>query len=181
MEKAIAQAKVQFNQIQTDHSRTEKKIAEMNSQISLWKDRARRIAATDESKALECVRRIKGLQDETTRLKEAVSELTATEFKLEQNIFMLEERLREIKRRKNSLLCRQSCTDALHAADKAENRSVDEISRTFNSWESAIMVNEYISGEKVSCDELNRECEQEEQAAELKCMLDDIINETEKE
>jgi hypothetical protein len=39
------------------------------------------------------------------------------------------------------------------------------------------MVSEYMNGETVHCDELKRSCEQEEQAAALKSMLDEIIHE----
>jgi phage shock protein A len=177
MGKALALAKVQLNRIGSDRSLTEKKLIEIDKQVLLWKDRARRVAVTDESKAMECVWRIKLLQDENVRLKESLSELTGTELKLQQNINSLEDRLREIKRRKNSLLCRQSCSDALSLAEKFDSNSHDEISHTLERWESAIMVNEYLNGETVHCDELKQSCEKEEQAAALKNMLDEIMNE----
>jgi hypothetical protein len=54
----MAKARIHFSRVRKDRMMLDKRLSEPQAGETQWTDRARRIASMDESRALECVRRI---------------------------------------------------------------------------------------------------------------------------
>jgi hypothetical protein len=103
-------------------------------------------------------------------------ELVDSERKMQSNLDGLERTLSELRRKKNSLSCRQRCVDALKAADAFHDNPAADIEDTFARWESDVMTKEMV-GERYQepTDQLKEDFEKEEQEKNLKAMLDQLV------
>jgi len=178
MEKSVAHARVHFMKVQTDRKKVESKLLHITKDLALWKTRARQVSTIDKNRAIECVKRVKNCQGDIARLENDKKELYITEKKLQSNLAVLGQKLAEIKRKKHSLSCRQSCVDALGSSKKVENLHGDDLIETFERWETDVMVHESVLGDHVEDqDELNEQFQEQEDNEELHLMLDEILSE----
>jgi phage shock protein A len=180
MERAVARAKVQFTRIQADRQHTGNRIGELRDQEKQWIDRAKRVSSQDEARALECIRRLKQVRDDIERVTNDEHELTESEHKLKQNLESLERTFGDLRRKKNSLSCRQSCVDAIRTANILGDNPTSDIEETFSRWKCDVMTKEILSERHIEAsDSLQEDFEKQEENEKLKELLYNIISETE--
>ncbi len=89
---AAAKAKVRLTRVQRDGKRLADKLAEHERMISVWETRARKVADSDEAKALECIsrrNRERALREETAA---AVADHEARERDLVKTVERIDEK-----------------------------------------------------------------------------------------
>lgn len=173
-----AKAKAQLSRVVADGKSMRKRLVELKDAEEQWRERAKKAAAEDEAKALECVRRLKKVQNEAAQLEEQEREHAKMEKQLRVDLSGIEERLGQLKRQRNLMRTRQTRAEALKSLRSGDSELITEIDDIFERWESK--VNEYESlaccnGESV--DPLEEEFVHEEEAKDLRAALSDLLNE----
>jgi phage shock protein A len=140
-----------------------------------WKSRAARFAGSDEDKALECVRRMRATERMVQALAGEIEQQTGLAEQLRHDLDCVEERLRALRLRRTSLAARGARSRAL--AGSAEACGVETL---FDRWEAQVARDEYQGGDAVDqgqADRFARAFDQEEDAADLRVLLDSIRQE----
>ncbi|MCB0336427.1 MAG: PspA/IM30 family protein [Bdellovibrionales bacterium] len=135
MQQAGAKARAQLKQVQRDGQTMRKRLLELEELEAAWKERALRSRESDNDAAIECLRRRKLVKREHASLSEQIEAHKRFEKQLTMDLKTIEERVAELKRRKNTLTARQYRNDAMQAGSAEEIGLIAEIDEIFERWE----------------------------------------------
>jgi len=150
----------------------QQQLAEQQEQACLWSERAIKVRAEDEKKALQCVKRLRLAQQQMNLLEQQYQQSTAQEAKVRDDLNIISEQLLVLKNKKEILAARQNRAGIQH-----EHRpdSMQDVQSVFERWEGAVVSTEYeIPDAIVDTDNFANEFEQEEDQLALKMMLDEL-------
>ena len=135
MNSKMAKAKIALNQACRERDRIKTELETQQSNVHRWQERAIICAKTDESKALECLRRSHKSRDRAAMLQKSLDEYTRSIEKMTGNIQSSAQRLNEMKQRLTLMRAKQatSKTDATAHSNCGDAESIVE--DTFNRWE----------------------------------------------
>ena len=135
MNSKMAKAKIALNQACRERDRIKTELETQQSNVHRWQERAIICAKTDESKALECLRRSHKSRDRAAMLQKSLGEYTRSIEKMTGNIQSSAQRLNEMKQRLTLMRAKQatSKTDATAHSNCGDAESIVE--DTFNRWE----------------------------------------------
>lgn len=173
----VAKAKVRLSEVSREVTKQNKEASLQKEQIETWTERARRVHATDESKALECVARIQSIQTAHQQTLCNLKETKALEKKMSRDVDMAIEKLETLKRKHQNLAGRQVCAETTHALHHADDVLQDDMDNLFTRWETDVVASE-LRGQTltVPTDSLEEEFETIEQEQELRLVLEEIVN-----
>jgi phage shock protein A len=150
----------------------QKQLAEQQEQARLWSERAVKVRAEDEQKALQCVKRLRLAQQHIDLLEQQYQQSTAQEAKVRDDLNTISEQLLVLKNKKEILAARQNRAGIQH---EHRSGSMLDVQSVFERWEGAIVNTEYeIPDAIVDTDNFANEFEQEEDELALKIMLDEL-------
>ncbi len=172
---AAARARVRLSRVQKEEANMKSKLAELNSMQKKWTDRAVRTAETDESQALECVKRKKACEEQIKQTKEAINRHQQLETNVGSSVDRIEQRITELTQQRNLMRSRHSAADALRVINKIEGDCADGIDDTFERWEMLVAETEYMAGSTVNIDTLNESFAKDEDNESLKADLEDLL------
>jgi len=172
---AAARARVRLSRVQKEEANMKSKLAELNSMQRKWTDRAVRTAETDESQALECVKRKKACEEQIAQTKEAIARHQQLGNNVGSSVDRIEQRITELTQQRNLMRSRHSAADALRVINKIEGDCADGIDDTFERWEMLVAETEYMAGSAVNIDTLNESFAKDEDKASLKADLEDLL------
>ncbi len=172
MQAAGLKAKMQLSRVQKDGERMRKRVSELKEMQTVWADRALRVAGEEKEKALECLRRKKQADRERASLEEQLTEHSKLEKQLTIDLKLIDERISELRRKKNAFNARQYRAEALKAGQLSELGLVGEIDEIFNRWE--FKIGEY-EGLDFGKDALEDDFVTEEERAGLEVELDELL------
>ncbi|MCF7969754.1 MAG: PspA/IM30 family protein [Methylococcaceae bacterium] len=150
----------------------QKQLAEQQEQACLWSERAIKVRAEDEQKALQCVKRLRLAQQQVNLLEQQYQQSTAQEAKVRNDLNTISEQLLVLKNKKEILAARQN-----RAGIQREHRgdSMQDVQSVFERWEGAVVSTEYeMPDALVDTDNFANEFEREEDELALKIMLDEL-------
>ena len=179
VEETSARARVQLKRVTIDGQQMRKRLIELTDTREVWKERAAKTAATDEKRALECVRRKQQIDRVITQLEIAEREHTKLEKQLAADLQLIEERLRQLRNDRNLLRSRESRAQALTAFKQEDSFLITELDDIFDRWETKICEYEL----RGNCrndrkeDELETSFETEEELTRLREGLQAILAE----
>lgn len=135
MNSKMAKAKIALNQACRERDRIKTELETQQSNVHRWQERAIICAKTDESKALECLRRSHKSRDRAAMLQKSLGEYTRSIEKMTGNIQSSAQRLNEMKQRLTLMRAKQatSKTDATAHSNCGDAENIVE--DTFNRWE----------------------------------------------
>ncbi len=139
---ARARAKVQLKRVRQDGRRMQQRRAELEQSETLWRERAQRVAASDEERGIECVRRMKRAAHERTALGDQVEEHARIEAQLGRDIGRIDQRIEQLVQQRNLLRTRQSRAEALAAAQREDGCRISEVEDVLERWEIKVSRNE---------------------------------------
>ncbi len=148
-------------------------LAEKKQQESLWTARAIKAKKQDEAKALECVKRLRQTQKQITLLEQQHEESAKQETKIQADLNMIEEQLLISKNKKEMLSVRQNRSHLQSVIQNNQFNSLDNVQQVFDRWEGRVVSAECEIPSPPE-DSLKNSFEQEEDALELKMMLDEL-------
>ncbi len=149
-------------------------IDRLEEEVDRWRERAIRIRARDENKALECVKRMKETENRIKQHRRALEKITRQHEQALQDLSCIDSKIDSLRNRKLLLSARQT-----HGQASSVMRSLaddeDELEAIFDRWEETVAVSECGRLDVVPPEpDLDEEFRREEEQAELKSMLDDL-------
>ncbi len=180
MRRAAATAKVQLKKVQQDGRTIQTKLRENQEAVMIWRQRAAACAETEETKALECLRRAKASKRRAESLAERAVEHTRTEQRLEQEVRQILQRLGELNEKQHLLKTRESRARALQCLN-SDTATAEELQGVFNRWETRVEEMEITSGCEDPNDHFEEQFTSREEEQELKEELLTLRRETDEE
>ncbi len=175
-QRAAARSRVRLERVRRDGSGLKTRYRELELAETRWAERAKSIAAEDEAKALECLRRRRECQGQLRNLKESIAQHDELEARIADQVKKIEARVGEVTQQRNMMRSRQSVADAMKAIQNVQGASVGDIEDTFDRWEINLGETEIFLGAATPTDPLDSAFLDEEDKAELKAELDDLLN-----
>jgi len=137
-----AKARVRLNRVRRDGEKLRERVEQLGAEAERWEVRAASSAAEDREKARECLRRKKQAQEERQRLIREADEHRRCEQQLAADLRRVEERIRELQRRRNTLAAREQRAEASVASAPGEIGLLDDIEDVFERWEGRLTESE---------------------------------------
>lgn len=172
MQSAGAKARVQLERVRRDGGRMDQRARELQEMQAIWNERAVRVAQEDRDRALECIRRRRELERELRTVEEQRREHARVQEQLGSDLKLIDERIGELKRKKNTLSARQYRAEALKAGQLSELGIIGEIDEIFDRWEMKIGVYESSTGND---DNFSEQFVSEESRIQLEAELDQLV------
>ncbi len=165
---AVARAKVQLGRVQQDGKKLRQRYQDEELAVNRWRERAVQCAKADEQRAVECLRRAKGCEQQAKHLKQRVSEHNQVESQLIKDVRSMEEKLSELTEKRNLMRTRQSRAEALTNMQNSCLNTSSELDEIFDRWEVQVTEKELTGECGIDCDPLEESFAVEEDDAELR-------------
>ena len=175
-QQAAARSRVRLERVRKDGHALKTRHANLQLAASRWTDRARKIGASNEPKALECLRRRKDCEAQIESLQMSIEKHEELESRIAEQVKKIEARIGEVAQQRNMMRSRQSVAEAMRTINNIEGVSYGEIEDTFDRWEINLGEAELITGAMANTDPLDSEFLAEEDMAELRAELDELMN-----
>lgn len=157
----------------------QKQLIEQQQQASLWSERAIKVRQEDEQKALQCVKRLRQVQQQIKSLEQQCQESTAQEEKIRADLELIQEQLQSLKNKKEILAARQNRTHMQETLGDSHSGSLQEVQNVFQRWEGSVVSSEFSAPEPIiDSDSFAKPFEQEEDELALKMMLDELTEQS---
>ena len=178
-QQAAARSRVRLERVRKDGHSLKTRHANLQIAVSRWTERARSIGATDEAKALECLRRRKDCEVQLGNLQESIEKHDELEARIAEQVKKIEARIGEVSQQRNMMRSRQSVAEAMRTINNIEGVSYGEIEDTFDRWEINLGETEILMGASTTADPLDTAFLAEEDTAELRAELSELLNQEE--
>lgn len=180
LEQGVGRSKVQLARVGRDGVTLRQTLAEEREASVRWRERAKR--ETNETRALECLRRSKRSEARSLELAKQATEHERVEEQLKRDVLTLETRMVELRQQRNTMRTRQSRAEALVIVQGNGSANSGEIGDIFERWEERVSEREVMSGlVTVTTDTLDEELTSAEEDAALKLELEALRLETTEE
>jgi phage shock protein A len=180
-QQAAARSRVRLVRVQKDGNNLKARRDELRKAVLQWTERAKSVAASDESKALECLRRRKECETQATGLEGSIDKHRELEDRVTENLKKIEARIGEVSHQRNMMRSRQSVAEATRIINNIEGVSYGEIEDTFDRWEINVGETEIMHGSSASTDSLESAFLVEEDSDALRAELALLVNKDEEE
>lgn len=176
-QEAAARARVKLGHVQRDGADMRKRLANTEKAEAAWSSRALQVHEEDRDKALECIRRRNQARHDLETLKEEIAKHNELESRLRADLKVIDERIRELKQKKNAFAAREYRAKALKTSHADNDALVTELDNIFERWEIRLAEGEAFAGEPV--DVLESEFASAEEKIELEAELEELVRESE--
>jgi phage shock protein A len=174
-QQAAARSRVRLERVRKDGRSLRARQASLQQAVARWTDRARSVAADDEAKALECLRRRKDCEQQLRALEDSIEKHEELETRIAEQVKKIEARIGEVTQQRNMMRSRQSVAEAMRTIHNIEGVSYGEIEDTFDRWEINLGETEIMTGAATRTDPLESAFLAEEDTAELRAELDELM------
>ncbi len=170
-QQAAARSRVRLERVRKDGRALKTRHQSLRDAHARWTERARTVAATDEAKALECLRRRKDCEAQIRNLEESIEKHEELESRIAEQVKKIEARISEVSHQRNMMRSRQSVAEAMRTIHNIEGVSYGEVEETFDRWEINLGETEILMGACSSVDRLDSEFQVEEDTEALRAEL----------
>ena len=175
-QQAAARSRVRLERVRKDGHALKNRYQSLQLAETRWTERARRLATSDEAKALECLRRRKECATQLRNLKDSIEKHEELEGRIAAQVKKIEARIGEVAHQRNMMRSRQSVAEAMRAIHNIEGVSYGEVEETFDRWEINLGETEILLGASSASDALESEFLAEEDTEALRAELDELMN-----
>ena len=179
-QQTAARSRVRLERVRKDGRALKTRYRSLEDAHSRWTLRATSVASSDESKALECLRRRKDCEAQMRNLQESIEKHEELEDRIAEQVKKIEARISEVSHQRNMMRSRQSVAEAMRTIHNIEGVSYGEIEETFDRWEINLGETEILMGASSPVDRLDSEFLAEEDTEALRAELQ-LLLENEKE
>jgi phage shock protein A len=174
-QQAAARSRVRLERVRKDGQSLKTRQEQLIVAQSRWSDRAKSVAASDETKALECLRRRKDCELQLHSLRDSIEKHDELESRIAEQVKKIEARIGEVAQQRNMMRSRQSVAEAMRTINNIEGVSYGEIEDTFDRWEINLGETEIMMGAATTTDPLDTAFLTEEDTAELRAELSELL------
>jgi len=175
-QQAAARSRVRLERVRKDGHALKNRYQSLQLAETRWTERARKLATSDEAKALECLRRRKECVTQLRNLKDSIEKHEELEARIAAQVKKIEARIGEVAHQRNMMRSRQSVAEAMRAIHNIEGVSYGEVEETFDRWEINLGETEILLGASSASDPLESEFLAEEDTEALRAELDELMN-----
>lgn len=179
MQEARGRARGQLTRVHNDGEAMRTRAQELEKNAALWKDRAQRVATTDQQRGIECVKRYKKLTQEAQHVRKQEQEHSKVEQQLRKDLEAIDERLKTLKAQRNVLRTREARSEALRLGHATDTHLISDVDEIFARWESHVARYEFDTSIEPVVDELSESFVGDEERKELEAILATIKEESE--
>lgn len=179
-QEARSRAKVQLQRVRGDGRRLEEQLVKLTRAEQQWRERATRVGAEDEARAIDCLARSRRAAEQRSEVEQQLREHKRVEDKLRSDAGKIEARVADLNRQRNLLRTRQSRVEALRAVEAGEAGGISDVDDILERWEVNVTTSEAIAD--VDCcdvDDLDADFTREEQKDDLRAELAALLAEKE--
>ena len=180
-QQAAARSRVRLARVQKDGNSLRARLDGVQVATLQWTERAKSVAAEDEAKALECLRRRKECEAQIKGLEHSIENHQDLEKRISENVKKIEARVGEVSHQRNLMRSRQSVAEATRIINNVEGTSYSDIEDTFDRWEINLGESEIMTGSAVNTDSLESAFLVEEDQDALRAELADLMANTKEE
>ena len=170
---AGAKARVQLSRVRQDGEKMRSRLSELRKSDSLWEERALSCAASDQARALECLKRRKRVRAEAAEIEGRLEHHDRLERDLANDLEAVDRRIEDLKHKRNTLRTRESTAEALSAMQSHDTGLITELDGVLDRWEIKVATYEREDSPPVTL-QFEREFESEEEGALLKIELESL-------
>lgn len=174
-QQAAARSRVRLERVRKDGHGLRTRRDKLELAITRWTERAKSIGASDEAKAIECLRRRKECETQLSNLALSINKHDELETRIVDQVKRIEARIGEVSQQRNMMRSRQSVAEALRTINDIEGVSYGEVEDTFDRWEINLGEAEIQMGIGSPIDSLDTEFIAEEERFELKAELAELL------
>ncbi len=125
---------------------------------------------------MQCVKRLRQIQQQIKSLEQQCQESTAQEEKIRADIELIQDQLQSLKNQKEILAARQNRASIQDSLGDNQSSSFQEVQDVFQRWEGSVVSSEFsVPDQNIDDDTFAQPFEQEEDELALKIMLDELI------
>ena len=169
-----SQTRIHQHRLQKMIADFENQLAELTTEAATWSARAVKIQETDEQKALECVKRMVRAQQQSQLITAQLQATQQQYAKLAADLANIQNQLHTLNTQKAVFAARQNRIQLQSGLKSGLDNPVVQAQKIFNRWEEAITGAELTSPEPIGLDPFADSFTQEEEALELKLLLDEL-------
>lgn len=166
---SVAKTKARINTLRQQHAAYQSQLSEAREQYDTWTERAGKLAATDQAKAVQCVARRNQCEADIGRLSYSEKQQADLIRDVTANLQKLQTKLDEMTQKHNLMRSRQTVADVNRAVAYASTD--DSLDDTFERWESTVLEHEFAVSDACARDFLDVELTREEDQADLLAQL----------
>ena len=174
-QRAAARSRVRLERVRKDGASLKARAKELETAVSRWTERAKRVAGENERQALECLRRRRNCEAQLASLRDSIHSHAELESRIGEQVKKIEARIGEVTQQRNVMRSRQSVAEAMQAMQMMEGSAGGDIEETFDRWEINLGESELLFGTATSSDPLESAFMAEEETAELRAELDALL------
>ena len=174
-QQAAARSRVRLVRVQKDGNSLKARREALQVATLQWTERAKSVAAADEAKALECLRRRKECEAQSKALELSLEKHRDLEKRISDNLKKIETRIGEVSHQRNLMRSRQSVAEATRIVNNMEGTSYSDIEDTFDRWEINLGESEIIVGGAANTDSLESAFLVKEDQDALRAELADLM------
>ncbi len=174
-QQAAARSRVRLERVRKDGLALKNRYESLQNAESRWTERARNVAASDEAKALECLRRRRECESQLRNLRGSIEKHDELEARITEQVKKIDARIGEVSHQRNMMRSRQSVAEAMRVIHNIEGVSYGEIEDTFDRWEINLGETEILVGANTLSDPLDSAFLAEEDNEALRAELDALI------
>jgi phage shock protein A len=174
-QQAAARSRVRLERVRKDGHSLKTRHANLQLAVARWTERAKSVAADDETKALECLRRRKDCDMQSRHLEVSILKHDELETRIEEQVKKIEARIGEVSQQRNMMRSRQSVAEAMRTINNIEGISYGEVEDTFDRWEINLGETEVLMGAGANTDSLDTAFLAEEDSVELRAELSELL------
>ncbi len=157
----------------------QQQLSEQQAEAKSWSKRAINVRQEDEQKALQCVKRLRQVQQQIKSIERQCQESSAQEEKIRADLELIQDQLQSLKNKKEILAARQNRASLQEVMGDNHSGSLHEVQNVFQRWEGSVVSSEFSAPEpKVDIDNFAQPFEQEEDDLALKMMLDELTEQS---
>jgi phage shock protein A len=169
-----SQTRIHQHRLQKMIADFENQLTELASEAATWSERAVKVRETDEQKALECVKRRVRAQQQSKLIATQLQATQQQHAKLANDLAAIQSQLHTLSTQKAVFAARQNRIQLQSGLKSGRYNPVEQAQKIFNRWEEAITGAELTSPEPINADSFADSFAQEEDALELKMLLDEL-------
>jgi phage shock protein A len=175
---ASAQATARLARLQQDEDKLAARLTELRKEATQWKERALQAGVQDESRALECVRRMTKAREYAVSTDTQLAKARELRARLVEDLRGIQSKLDELQRKKHTLATRQFRAEAMKAIQSDGTSALDEITGIFDRWETRVAEAEgYVAGPALLVDDFELAYRQKEDHEALRATLHALLAE----
>lgn len=171
---------IHLRHIQELSNRQKLKLDELNTEADRWSERAVAVRDQDEQRALECVKRLRYTRTRIEQIEKQFQESWKVEVQIRSDLDKIQNKLQNLKKKKELLAARQNRVDVMSALDRHHSFYEEDIQDVFERWEDRVTGGEFQYQDMPEEDPFAADFEKKEEEVELKEMLEDLVQKSKK-